>query len=222
MSLNCDKGAKAMYIFMGGTVDPVHKGHLRGARHVSALYGNAVVHLLPTKLPVHKAAPNVTNSQRLDMLSLAALEYREISIDLREINADTASYTIDTLKQLRREIGHHCSLVMVIGIDSFITLPQWRDYQQFLELCHILVFQRPNYSIAENGLNQALLLKRVEDAKQLVTSCAGKLFFLEQPNTNVSASEIRTLLAEGNKSELLPKAVAQYIDQHKLYQEISA
>ena len=209
-----------MHIFMGGTFDPVHKGHVRGALHVSKLFNNALVHLLPTKIPVHKAAPSTSNTQRLDMLNLVAAQHQNIAVDVREIESSSSSYSIETLKQLRIELGASVSLVMVIGMDSFLTLPSWRDYEKFLGLCHILVLQRPNYEIEiENGEQQQLLLRnRTKDAQQLSNSSAGKLLFFEQPTTDVSASEIRTRVESRKNSDLLPIEVADYIDQHGLYQ----
>jgi len=211
-----------MHLFMGGTFDPVHKGHVRGALHVSKLFNNAIVHLLPTKIPVHKAAPSTSNAQRLDMLNLVAAQYKNIAVDVREIESSCASYTIDTLKQLRSELGTSISLVMVIGMDSFLTLPSWREYEKFLGLCHILVLQRPNYEVeseVERGEQYQLLMRNcARDTQQLCNSSAGKLLFFEQPTTDVSASEIRKQVECRQNSDLLPIEVANYIDQHGLYQ----
>jgi nicotinate-nucleotide adenylyltransferase len=211
-----------MHLFMGGTFDPVHKGHVRGALHVSKLFNNAIVHLLPTKIPVHKAAPSTSSAQRLDMLNLVAAQYKNIAVDVREIESACASYTIDTLKQLRSELGASKSLVMVIGMDSFLTLTSWREYEEFFGLCHILVLQRPNYEIeseVERGEQYQLLMQhRAKDAQQLCNSSAGKLLFFEQPTTDVSASEIRMQVGCRQNSDLLPIEVANYIDQHGLYQ----
>jgi len=215
---------QTMHIFMGGTFDPVHKGHVRGALHVSKLFNNAIVHLLPTKIPVHKAAPSTSNTQRLDMLNLVAAQYKNIAVDVREIESSCASYTIETLKQLRCELGASISLVMVIGMDSFLTLPSWREYEKFLGLCHILVLQRPNYEMeseseVERGEQQQFLMQhRAKDAQQLCNNSAGKLLFFEQPTTDVSASEIRKRVGCRQNSDLLPVEVANYIDQHGLYQ----
>jgi len=213
---------QTMHIFMGGTFDPVHKGHVRGALHVSKLFNNAIVHLLPTKIPVHKAAPSTSNAQRLDMLDLVAAQYKNIAVDVREIESPSESYSIDTLKQMRIEAGSSVSLVMVIGMDSFLTLPSWREYEKFLGLCHILVLQRPNYEIDSESKSdeqhQLLMLNRTKDVQQLCNSSAGKLLFFEQPTTDVSASEIRTQVENRQKSDLLPIEVANYIDQHGLYQ----
>jgi len=218
MSMSEVNQSQTMHIFMGGTFDPVHNGHVRGALHVSKLYNNAVVHLLPTKVPVHKAAPIVSNAQRLDMLQLVAQQYPNIAIDRREIEAQTKSYSIETLKQLRLELGNSLPLVMVIGMDSYLTLPSWRDYEMFLGLCHILVLQRPKYEIERSEQHQSLMLSRTEDVQQLCKSSAGKLLFIEQPTTDISASEIRAQIEHRQNADLLPIEVANYIDQHGLYQ----
>ncbi|EPJ44110.1 MAG: hypothetical protein OFPII_37700 [Osedax symbiont Rs1] len=219
--------AKNMYVFMGGTFDPVHQGHIQGALQVSALFDNNAVHLLPAKIPVHKSAPTTSVEQRIEMLQLVVDKTAELQLDLREINRAEQSFTIDTLKQLRRELGATTPLVMVIGMDSFSSLPQWRDSRQFLGYCHILVLQRPPYvdlndahkqGKAELEQHREFFAQRIFDVKKLSSAAGGCLYFYQQPPIAISASEIRQQIKNKKHSYLLPIAVANYINQHHLYQ----
>ncbi|NQZ29810.1 MAG: nicotinate-nucleotide adenylyltransferase [Oceanospirillaceae bacterium] len=218
VALSTAKDSVSAYVFMGGTFDPVHKGHIRGARHVSALFDVTPIHLLPAKVPVHKSAPSTTNVQRINMLKIALAQEPDLKLDLREINSTGASYTIETLKQLRTEIGATRPLIMVIGMDSFVTLPSWSEFEQFLSLCHIVVLQRPQYCLEYSERHKKLLMERVDNASALLKSTAGHLYFFEQPTTDVSASDIRRDIKNRKHSDLLPQGVADYIGQQCLYQ----
>lgn len=211
-----------MYVFMGGTFDPIHCGHLQGARQVSQLLSSDSIYLLPAKVPVHKTAPQVSTAARIAMLEIAIVPFPEIHLDLREVHSATESYTIDTLKQLRADLGEQHPLIMVIGMDSFTTLPDWRGYKQFLSLCHIIVLQRPNYQLVQSPEHHSLMQQRIDNSDELKTSSAGKLLFFQQPPLNISASEIRLQLQKSLTPELLPSAVADYIKQHQLYSSMLA
>ena len=211
-----------MHLFMGGTFDPVHCGHLQGAREVCQLLDTDSIYLLPAKVPVHKTAPHTSTAARLAMLEIAIAPFPEIHLDLREVHSGADSYTLDTLKQLRAELGAQTPLIMVIGMDSFSTLPSWRGYRQFLSLCHIIVLQRPSYQLAESPEHHSLMQQRTESSDELKTSSAGKLLFYQQSPLNISASEIRQQLQKSLTPELLPSAVADYIKQHQLYKSMLA
>lgn len=208
------------YIFMGGTFDPVHCGHIEGALSVSQLFDDNLVHLLPTKIPVHKQIPSTSVAQRIAMLKLATEKYEAVTLDLREVEAATQSFTIESLKQLRCELGTKRPLIMVIGMDSFLTLPKWRDSDQFMQLCHIVVLQRPNYQQNKLAHDNLYFENIVESVDALKSSSAGKIFFLAQPPIDISASEIRRQITNSKTPNLLPVKVADYINRHHLYQEM--
>ncbi|MGB1237549.1 MAG: nicotinate-nucleotide adenylyltransferase [Pseudomonadales bacterium] len=198
-----------MYIFMGGTFDPVHCGHLAAAREVSALFGGTQVNLMPTRVPVHKSNPATTPEQRLAMLELAVANIAELALDLRELSAQRDCYTVDTLRELRAELGSECPIVMVIGMDSYLGLPSWRAADELLSLCHVLVLQRPGFVREEHVLPEADIADR---AATLTRKEAGGLYFFSQPETDISSTAIR-----GGVPGQVPAAVAQYILEHQLY-----
>jgi nicotinate-nucleotide adenylyltransferase len=205
---------------MGGTFDPVHQGHLQGALDVSEALKGADVYLMPTKIPVHKTPPKTSIEDRQAMLELAIVDYPQIKLDLRELNAVSNSYTIDTLTQLRAEYTENSALIMVIGMDSFNSLPTWKSFEKFLDLCNIIVLQRPNYEVVKNAFHRHLLAHRVIDAAELREAPAGKLLFLQQTPIDVSATEIRQQFQLQNHSKQLPAKVVDYIQEHHLYTQM--
>jgi nicotinate-nucleotide adenylyltransferase len=202
---------------MGGTFDPIHCGHLQAAQEVSKLLQDADVHLIPAKIPVHKAQPSTQVEQRISMLQLAIEDYPRLKLDLREIRATNPAFTIDTLRQLRRELAMDVPLVMVIGMDSYQTLGQWKHSDDILKYCHLIVLQRPKYQIqlGQQAVYQTPVAKCVE---HLLTSANGLIYFFEQEPIDISASEIRDQIINSETPNLLPPKVAQYINTHQLYQ----
>lgn len=214
--LSCEKiNRRNRYVFMGGTFDPIHSGHIEGALQVSKLLNDTLVHLLPAKVPVHKAAPSTSPQQRIEMLKLAVAEYPLIDLDLREINSPEDSFTIHTLTQLRAQHSES-SIIMVIGMDSYHTLAKWHESDRFLSLCHILVLQRPQYQ-SETGRFEPDSALAV-NPEELLNTPSGKVFFFEQKPVDISASEIRQQVSNSLSTYLLPPKVAEYINQHQLYQ----
>lgn len=202
---------------MGGTFDPIHQGHLQGALDVSEQLKYCTVHILPTKAPVHKQRPQTSVEQRIAMIEMAIEDYPILQLDRREVDAQEASFTINTLLRLRGELGEKEPIVMIIGMDSFITLPTWHRASEFLGLCHIVVLQRPNYQYVETASLLPYLDARNQDKENLLSKNAGQVFFLEQPLVDISATQIRQNEGAAIASSLLPDIVNNYIEKHKLY-----
>jgi nicotinate-nucleotide adenylyltransferase len=119
------KKSREMVAIMGGTFDPIHNGHLRAAVELLDDLDVTCLRLMPCFTPVHKPGPSTTNQQRLAMLQRAIEQDNRLCIDTRELDRAGPSYTVDTLVELRQELGQDMALVMVIGMDSFLALPTW-------------------------------------------------------------------------------------------------
>jgi len=124
--------------FFGGSFDPIHFGHLKNAVSLKDTLNLSKLFLMPCAAPVHKNKLNFSNTQRLEMLQLATQEFSELFIDLREINRDSASYTIESLIDIKREYPD-TPICLIIGMDSFINLHTWKDYQDFHQYVHLVV-----------------------------------------------------------------------------------
>lgn len=213
-----------MRIVYGGTFDPVHEGHLAIARAVASTF-SANVSLLPSADPPHRAIPGASAGQRANMLDLAIACDRRLLVDRRELHREGPSFTVDTLEQLRAEIGPALPLVWVLGIDSLVQLHTWHDWRRILALAHILGVERPGTSVEQDWLRSrapdvhAELSARWCLPGALAEASAGRYAALPvRPLRLESASEVRRRIAEGlSWQELVPAPVARYILDQGLY-----
>jgi len=102
----------------GGTFDPVHNGNLAVADLASALF-DADVSVLPSADPPHRAPPGASAEQRAAMLDLAIAGHPRLHVDRRELRRAGPSYSVDTLREVRNEIGPDASLAWLLGADAF-------------------------------------------------------------------------------------------------------
>src|SRR5258707_14797642 len=110
---------------LGGTFDPVHFGHLRLAEEAILHCGFDEVRMLPAGTPPLRAAPMVSAEHRLRMLQLAVDGNARLKIDEREIHRTDVCYTVDTLKELRAELGAARPACLILGFDQLVKLPRW-------------------------------------------------------------------------------------------------
>lgn len=207
-------------VFYGGTFDPVHHGHLAVARHARDQL-DAPIRLMPAPDPPHRALPGASASQRARMLELAVAGEPGLLVDRREFDRDTRSYSIDTLREVRAELGPDAPVALLIGADSLLELPTWKDWQALFTLAHFVVAERPGRSIDARlpGALATFLEGRWTDATaDLDCAPAGRVLRLNQPLQPESATDIRRRIASGQPwRELVPAPVAEYIDRHGLY-----
>lgn len=210
-------GLHALY---GGTFDPIHYGHLRPVESLATLTGLRKVTLLPNNVPPHRPQPEASSVQRVEMIRLAIAGNPLFDIDLREMQRETPSFTIETLTELRNERGPLQPLAFIIGQDSLISLPGWHRWQDLLSLCHLLVCQRPGYGskMATPELQQWLEQHLTDRPDVLHQQPAGKILIAATPLIAISATEIRERRHQGRSdADLLPPDVSKYIDREGLY-----
>ncbi|MGB0135325.1 nicotinate-nicotinamide nucleotide adenylyltransferase, partial [Dokdonella sp.] len=130
-----DSASRPLAIF-GGTFDPVHLGHLRVAWEASEFL-NAEVRMMPANVPPHRPQPVASAEQRLAMLRAALVGQDRLVLDDRELRREGPSFTVDTLVELRREVGHERSIVMLVGADAWSGLANWNRWQELFGLAHI-------------------------------------------------------------------------------------
>ncbi len=205
--------------FLGGTFDPIHNGHLHAARTAAALLNLERVHLVLAARPAHRALPSATIAQRWAMLELAVADATTLVADDREIHRNTPSYTVETLEELRAERGVQTPLVWLLGWDAYRGLPTWRRWQQLLELSHLAVLRRPGSETELDATMRAFTAAhRVDDAAALHRTAAGAVLLFSAPMLSISSSDIRARLLRGERvSQLLPRSVSTYIENHQLY-----
>lgn len=202
----------------GGTFDPVHIGHLRGALEVAELMAFDQLRLIPSARPPHREAPQVSAADRLAMVELAVADLPPLRVDDRELRRERPSWTIDTLESLRAEVGESDQLFLMLGWDAFCGLPGWHRWEELLNHCHILVLQRPDADAEPpEELRDLLAARSVADPLGL-GGPGGQISFVWQSPLAVSATQVRQLLAAGRSVRfLVPDAVLAYIHAHGLY-----
>lgn len=213
-----------MRLLYGGTFDPVHEGHLAIARAVADALGESV-ELLPAADPPHRAPPGASAEQRATMLDLAVACDGRLRVDRRELNRQGPSFTIDTLAEVRHEVGPALPLAWVLGIDSLRQLDSWRDWQRIFEFAHVLGVERPGTDPGPEWLSaqapavHAELQPRWATLAALRSTPAGRYAPLAiRPLRDESATEVRRRIADGlDWSDLVPAAVASYIQDQGLY-----
>jgi nicotinate-nucleotide adenylyltransferase len=161
------------------------------------------------------------------MLRLAIEHYPGLGIDERELRRPPPSYTIDSLREMRCELGNDVSLVWVIGADTLESLALWKNWQQLPELAHLLIVDRPGAHWPTRGAVHEWLrtLPSVQSPNQLQCRPAGLLLRLALPPLPCSSTAIRTALTERRPDSPrpagLPACVWRYILEHHLYQSDS-
>jgi len=198
----------------GGTFDPVHDGHIAVAEFARQTC-DADVYFIPSADPPHRQRPSATARQRADMLELAIADAPHFFLDLRELQREKPSYTVDTLRELRAELGAEAPIAWLIGADAFAQLHTWHEWESLFDLAHFVVAVRPGYSMQSPHFS---IIERLCDSPELLeTSPSGRVFTLSCPLRSESASAIRLALAAGEAAIGLNPAVQAYILEHGLY-----
>ena len=208
-----------MIAVFGGTFDPVHYGHLRPLLEVQQTLGLDEVRLIPSFIPPHRAVPSASAEQRLAMLELAVADTPGFVIDQRELQRGGPSYTVDTLQSLRDELGSEKSICLIMGLDAFVALDSWHQWQRLTELAHIVVTQRPGMLLPKVGVVAELVEQaQALDVEELQQQSAGRVYFQSVTQLDISATAIREQLTHGQDVRfLMPDDVRHYIETHGLY-----
>ena len=206
---------------LGGSFDPVHLGHVALADEFTQLLQADELRVIPAR-PWQKSTLQATDAERIAMLKLAfAGCATTVVIDTQELDRDGPTYTVDTLRALRAELGADASIVFLIGADQLQRLDTWRDWHALFELANLGVAARPGFSLADAALPtavvQELALRRASPEQLRATPC-GLVNVAPSLAVDVSATEIRSALRQGDgANSLLPPVVLDYIQQHHLY-----
>lgn len=211
---------RTLTAFFGGTFDPIHYGHLRPVSALATEIGLQHITLLPNNVPPHRAQPEATAQQRKHMVTLAIADNPLFSVDDRELQRTTPSYTIETLEHLRAEKGDTTPLAFIIGQDSLLTLHTWHRWESLLDVCHLLVCARPGYrSELETPALQAWLQTHLtQDPAPLHTQPNGLIYLAHTPLVTISATDIRQRRQMRMPcDDLVPANVLDYMDAQGLY-----
>lgn len=205
----------------GGTFDPVHLGHIEVALRVRALLSLDRVDFLPAYRPPHKRDLPVADAwHRFAMLVLATEEYDGLFVSTLELETRRVNYTIDTVARLHRYWGDTTQLFFIMGADSFEEITTWKDYQQLLDRCNVVVMTRPGHSLRTDHLPSSAR-RRIVDLREgdrpeefpspyRIYLCGG----VENP---ISSTLIREAIRNGQPVQGLAPAVRRHVEKYRLY-----
>ncbi|MGH8854248.1 MAG: nicotinate-nucleotide adenylyltransferase [Telluria sp.] len=211
---------------LGGSFDPVHKGHVALAALFDELIKPDQLRILPAGRPWQKAGLEASDADRVAMLELAfSHQPFAVTIDLQEIERGTPTFTVDTLRALRAELGPDSAIVFLMGADQLQKLDTWHEWHALFALAHLAVAARPGYELAQDKLPPAVaqeLARRLAAPGELRNAAHGKVCLAHTLAVDISATQVRNALRSGAYDSLelgarLPPQVLDYIQQHNLY-----
>lgn len=196
---------------LGGTFDPIHLGHLAVAEDVRFALAAARVLFVPAAQQPFKTSTRTAGAEhRVAMARLATTDNPGFDVSEVEVRRGGISYTVQTVA----ELGAHYpddELFFIIGADAAADLHRWFDVERLLALCRIVIVERPGYPLDREALDTTLPFAR------------DRLLHIAGPELRISASELRERLEQGYPVRYhVTPAVAQYIEQHRLYREPNA
>jgi nicotinate-nucleotide adenylyltransferase len=202
----------------GGTFDPVHRGHLQVAEEVRSVLELDDFRMLPAADPPHRRGTHASAGHRLAMLELALADHPHLTIDRRELDREGPSWMVVTLESLRREQAER-PLLLVLGQDSANSLDRWHRWRELIRLAHLVIMTRPGQSPGYSAvLAESLAGREVRRRAELFSAPAGRVLHLEVTPLHISSTQVRTRAGEGRSlTDLVPDAVAAYIERHGLY-----
>ena len=208
---------------LGGTFDPIHLGHLELAKTALRVAQLDAIHFVTSVKPPHKSER--THANFLDRHAMVALALRGDSRLIPssvEFDREGKSYSIDTVQQLKQLSGGNTEIFFLIGLDAFVELPTWKDYQRFSELCSFIVFGRPGYDPEQltQDLPEAFRPKPIgSETGMMALAGSGRGFYLLKDFMNpLSSTEIRNAVHAGRSiRQWVPPDVEEYILKTKLY-----
>lgn len=187
---------------LGGSFDPIHRGHLALARESEKQFQLDKILFIPAGRPPHKKeTPSLAPaSHRAEMVRLALQGVKQWELSEIELKRPGISYTVDTLRTLKETYPDPDRLFFLIGADSFRDFGQWKDPDEILKLAELVVAPRPGYP--------------------LPGAPPRRMHWLRMPPVEISASALRQKLEQGGKvSEWVPERVANYLRTLKLYRK---
>ena len=221
--------------FFGGTFDPIHRGHVVVARAAAARFALKQIWFVPADIPPHKQKTPVTSFyHRYAMVSLALAGEKDFVPSLLEA-ADPAmnggkhqpSYSVDTVRRVKKTLGKSDRLYFLIGMDAFKDIAKWHEADALLGECDFIVAARPGFSLADVASSlpeklrpqpavTKLFRKQKMDGPLVLPGVT--LHMLPETHENISATQIRAAVDRGGAlKRLVPDAVADYIHKEHLY-----
>ena len=153
------------------------------------------------------------------MIKLAIQNHKNLNLDLREMTRNTPSYMVDTLNSFREEY-EDASITLIMGYDAFLSLPQWHEWEQIIELTNLLVMHRHGFTHQPipKAIKMLLEIHQSTRKSKLLTSRSGVVILFDAGHYDISSSYIREELKQIDMKHMIPKEIYEYIKALGLYQ----
>ena len=194
---------------IGGTFDPIHFGHIYLAEAARDAAGLDKLIFMPARLQPFKTDEDVTDCMhrfRMTELAVSGIDRAEVSD--YEIKQPELSYTINTLRAMKKSFDRETRIYFIIGTDAFLKIEKWKEPEELLADYSFVIGSRPGYKDYE-------LKKHILKMQKLYNA---DIIKIENKQVDISSTEIREKLAKcEDVSEFLPEPVERYIKEHGLY-----
>lgn len=194
---------------MGGTFNPIHKGHLALAKAARKEFALDEIVFIPSGNPPHKKNKEVIDKEeRFAMVKLATKGIIGYWVSRIELDRPGFSYAIDTFKALKQNYGNRAKLFYIMGLDSINEILDWRKPLELFKLCEFIVGTRPGTKLRtfRRLVKFPPLQKEVD-----------KIHLMELEE-DISASDIRSRIKDGKSvRKQVPAIIEKYIEQKGLY-----
>jgi nicotinate-nucleotide adenylyltransferase len=225
-----EQGRERRIALFGGTFDPIHVGHLAVARAAERRFHLDEIHFIPAGRPPHKQRTRIASyADRYAMTSIACADHPRFIPSLAESGTGQSGrevfYSVDTVRHFK--LKHHATrphIYFLVGADSFLDIPTWKDYETLLGLCDFIVVSRPGFNLdalrlvippelfGRRGAAHAPLDPRAITLKRTV------VYILDTVASHVSATEVRLRLDRNESIHgLVPQRVEEYITKKAIY-----
>jgi len=212
----------------GGTFNPIHLGHLRAAEIVQKRFLLDKVLFIPSYIPPHKNSVEIAPPfARLEMVKIACSSYPQFLPSSVEIEAKGKSYSILTVNKIEKMFPE-AWIFFILGVDSFLEIETWREYEELLQLCFFIVVSRPGYRLEEAKEIKGKYRDRMyeipesDESSEIRESLLSsfQIFLLPISALDIASTEIRNRAKKGSSLKgMVPDAVEAYIKENKLYKE---
>jgi len=208
----------------GGTFNPVHSGHLKAAEIVQKRFLLDKILFIPSYIPPHKDKADIASpSHRLKMVEIALRDYPHFIPSSIEIDAEETSYSIITINRIKK-LYPKSWVFFILGIDAFLEVDTWKDYEQLLEQCFFVVISRPGYLLddAKKTLEgkyreKMCMLSKSESVKDEML-LSFRIFLLPIDALDIASTKIRGIIKRGDSiTGMVSERVEAYIKENGLY-----
>lgn len=204
---------------LGGSFDPIHFGHINPLYDLSEEFNFDEIRLIPTYISPIDKTYYAEYKHRLNMVSIiASSETNNFIADNTENIKEGVSYTYETIKIIKEQ-EKHSNICLILGLDVFLNIETWYNYQYLIEETKIIVLNRPNIDMnLIKNMSTKIQDKIINKKNEFINAEDSKIFLYTSSNLNVSSTQVRRLIKEEKDiSGLIPGSIASYIRRNNLY-----